>query len=142
MIERVLNSHIRQGVFILCLLLHLVTPQSLNRTQRRLRTVPIDISDNWISIHLSDNLITRIEDNAFANLTKLKEIWLGTNQITYVSATAFQNTDIIILGLSYNQLATVPDFSVYGGSIGRLYLGGNNIVSIPDGTFDGMSNLE
>ncbi|XP_041376586.1 insulin-like growth factor-binding protein complex acid labile subunit isoform X2 [Gigantopelta aegis] len=88
---------------------------------------------------MSNNKIKAIPDKAFANLPKLLTIDLSACKIEDVSETAFENLAITILFLHDNSLTAVP--KGLPPSIQKLYLNGNNIVSLADESFYNLKNV-
>lgn len=93
-------------------------------------------------VSLIGNLITTVSDCAFCKNERLERVYLGTNLISYVSPTAFAETGLIILMMNNNKMTEIPQLSAVGGTLEVLGLRGNQISSIPDGTFNGMRALQ
>ena len=88
---------------------------------------------------MPNNKIKSVPDKAFANLPKLLTIDLSACKIEDVSETAFENLAITILFLHDNSLTKVP--KGLPASIQKLYLNGNNIVSLADDSFYNLKNV-
>ncbi|ELT97701.1 hypothetical protein CAPTEDRAFT_87983, partial [Capitella teleta] len=80
--------------------------------------------------------ITMLGPNAFSNFTELTELYLSSNNISFIHDDAFEGVHKLqYLELSFNQLA---DFPVLRNmpKLTRLFLDNNNIRTIPDDALD------
>ena len=122
------------------------------------------IKETLSSLNLQHNKITSLHDCQFCPHTQLRYLYLGGNQISDISSTAFNNTVLENLDLSANQFMVVPDLeviketllqltlshnqitefdgSICSGNLMRFYLERNQITYIDPSAFDNCTALQ
>ncbi len=93
---------------------------------------------------LGDNEIASIESADFQGLTKLNILILGRNQIRSIESGAFQGlTNLDLLDLGGNQITSIESGTFQGlTNLNVLSLWKNQITSIESRAFQGLTNLE
>lgn len=100
-------------------------------------------SSPTISIDLSENKITTISNNAFANLPKLGYMILNNNLLTSVPSTALLPIpNIVALDLTYNKITSLEANAFYNFKfLPDLGLSYNPVTTIDNGAFNGLSDV-
>lgn len=95
-------------------------------------------------LDLNENVISKIDAGAFAELTALQELYLRDNCLTSLPAQLLQgHPSLQILVLGNNQLKTLSDSPFQGlGNLTWLDLWDNNLTSLSAASFDGLAALE
>ncbi|XP_071485886.1 uncharacterized protein [Diadema antillarum] len=109
-----------------------------------LKSVPQDLPNRTITLDLSYNLITQLQNYSFASLWNLITLNLRKNAIFHIENAAF--TPLIhlkILSLSGNKLAQVhPGLLRSNKNLYRVDLGGNLFTSVPLTAIKDLSKLK
>ncbi|KAM9324699.1 podocan [Gastrophryne carolinensis] len=117
--------------------------KTLEMSGNKLRSVPYGLPKNLEILKLKDNEISSIPQDAFAGMTKLKELYLKNNKLKinsfYTGAWAELNS-LQLLDLSGNQLSYVPPD--LPENLEYLYLQNNKIATISDNAFDSTPNIK
>ena len=129
-------------VVIVCLCIERCHCIITDRRDEGLAEVPTDIPTNATDLWLGFNSITALRDCEFCQYTQLRDLRLRYNLINVISSSAFQNTILDIIYLFGNQLVVVPSLQFIEETIRYLELGGNQITSIEQTTFDECKSLE
>lgn len=132
-------------------------PGGIFRNQANLRTLIMDgcrISnenfnsqwfaplENLLTLYLGNNLFTSANPELFANLPQLMELeFSGNQQIQEIQGDAFSLLpNLFALSLSNNRIREInPDW--FGPNIEEIFLNFNLIEELPEGIFEGISNL-
>ncbi len=108
-----------------------------------LTEVPQDISADKENIKLRKNAISQIKAQDFINVTEMTHLYLSRNSIEVFHKFALQyNTKLEELDVSYNQLTFPPPLSGAEQSIVRLDLEENLIGNISADYFTNKTSLE
>ncbi|XP_077992114.1 adhesion G protein-coupled receptor A3-like [Glandiceps talaboti] len=110
-------------------------------------TSPVDFEPlpaDTVQLDLSDNQITELQQDAFANVTSLERLDLSNNRISIIQPGAFNGlTSLKRLDLSQNKIGNLNNSMFVGlNNLERLNLSNNRIASISAGTFNGLENLQ
>lgn len=99
---------------------------------------------NLLFLYLRGNQIRRINDGAFDG-TQIEAILLDSNHLTAVEGSWFASVreTLQLLDLSWNRIESLSENS-FGElpNLSNLRVDGNNLTSIADGAFSGLSGLE
>ncbi len=94
-------------------------------------------------LNLSDNNLTRIENNAFAGMNNITTIDLSHNQITTLDPLAFKGLPKLIkIDLDNNKLKRIDIAFAHLHSLEHLYLEENDIAYIAPNAFRDLKNLK
>ncbi|XP_059205478.1 toll-like receptor 13 [Centropristis striata] len=119
---------------------------SLNVETNFLSRVPDDIRSlsSLEILNLSDNLISGLNCEDFANTTRLTNLFLNTNRISKLDRCVFENlNELQVLDLSDNLLLTFGGVFKTGPQQLQLLDLGKNLVSILEkGDFQGLGSLK
>ncbi|XP_024425724.2 toll-like receptor 8 [Desmodus rotundus] len=122
---------------------------------RRLQEVPQTVGQDVTELDLSENSITHITNESFQGLQNLTKLNLNHNAVLQpywesyyrnkkgmnITDGAFLNLqNLMVLLLENNQLSKIP--SDLPGSLRRLSLVENNIISVTKNNTSGLKNLE
>ncbi|XP_029651540.2 uncharacterized protein LOC115224769 [Octopus sinensis] len=118
-------------------------PMRVNCQNRGLISVPQTIPLNVISLDLSENEITSIEEESFQNVRYLKYLWLHDNNIMNIEEGSFQNlSNLERLSLINNNIKDIKKETFQNlTNLEFLYLEKNGIKKIEKGTFQNLANL-
>ncbi|XP_071485885.1 uncharacterized protein [Diadema antillarum] len=109
-----------------------------------LKSVPQDLPNRTITLDLSYNLITQLQNYSFAPIWNLVTLNLKKNAIFHIENAAF--TPLIhlkILSLSGNKLTQIqPGLLCSNKNLGLLDLGNNLFTFVPVTAIKNLSNLE
>ncbi|XP_012679858.1 leucine-rich repeat neuronal protein 3 [Clupea harengus] len=96
-----------------------------------------------LSLHLEENWIRLLPDDALSHLPSLQELYLNHNLISSISPAAFRGLrGLLRLHLNSNQLQTISyEWFEYTPSLEILMIGENPVITIPDLTFRSLRNL-
>lgn len=105
----------------------------VNCSERNLTAVPYNIPPETETLHLGFNLLFRLRNDSFANLTQLRELYVGSSELTDVESSAFDGLgDLAVLDLSGNSLSSLPDnLFVTNTKLTEVNLGHNRFDTIP-----------
>ncbi|ELU15951.1 hypothetical protein CAPTEDRAFT_91102, partial [Capitella teleta] len=103
-------------------------------------TIPL-LDPSITELHLHNNELTQIKEDAFQNLRLLTDLNIGMNDIATVSPLAFRGTIIRSLSLASNQLTSFPDLSSIASTIMVIDLYRNQISQLPSDAFANMAAL-
>ena len=105
-------------------------------------SIPSEIPDDAVSIDLSSNDFTSVDDDDLTRFTSLQSFDLDRNQISDITSNAFMGlSNMIELILSRNKLAALPPISALASSLTILDLSFNQITDLTANTFAGFSAL-
>lgn len=105
---------------------------------------PSGCSNALGSLYLSNNPITSIGDNAFANLPNLLELDFSQMNLSAVPVNAMRAvaSSLQIIDLTYNMITTVEANSFYGfNKLTSIVLNWNPITTIELGAFNGVPKV-
>ncbi|XP_074862721.1 immunoglobulin superfamily containing leucine-rich repeat protein [Carettochelys insculpta] len=134
---------------------------------RDLQAVPVGLPSNVITLTLSANRISALQQRSFLEVTQVSSLWLAHNEIhamepgTFASLVQLKNLDIShnqladfpwgdlrnlsglqLLKMNNNQLAKLPREAFRTlGDLRSLWINDNKFTIIAQGTFDAMSSL-
>ena len=130
----------RHVMILLIVVLQANVIETYTKRYSSLTAVPHDdINELETSINLESNKIDSLIDLEFSRYTQLEVLLLNRNDISVVSATAFEQTQIVKLDLNYNKLTQIPDLNVINATLERLFLYQNMISNITN--LDNLRNL-
>ena len=114
----------------------------INLSHLNLTGIPDNIDSSISDLDLSNNILTILRNNIFANLSQLVSLRLHTNQIHTIESEAFNGlTSLTFLTLVRNRLSSIPDLSVMGAL--QQFNAGFNPIEILNATkFKGLNHLE
>ncbi|XP_073403171.1 platelet glycoprotein Ib alpha chain [Dendrobates tinctorius] len=113
--------------------------EELNLANNSLRKLPkVSLLSALKTLHLSNNQISTIQENAFTGLMRLTMLKLQHNHIDSLSEEVFMGLPKLNhLDLSYNQLRHLPNRLLSRSeSLVILYLSGNRLTEIPNNFFE------
>lgn len=100
-----------------------------------------NISEGVVYLILSDNLLTQIGDNAFSTYNKLAHLELNNNELSGISATAFEGCILETLSLGGNYLTTFPLLEAVASTLKSIDLTGNQISNVISASFEPLVML-
>ncbi|XP_028680159.1 leucine-rich repeats and immunoglobulin-like domains protein 1 [Erpetoichthys calabaricus] len=131
---------------------------------RGLTDVPRSLPSFTVSLNLSHNKLTELNQAALGDLLNLRELYLGHNELTAIPSLGDLSSSIVSLHLHHNKIRSIeagqlqPYVSLvtldltsneitevrsgsipHGLKIKDLYLGSNRIGSLEPGAFDNLS---
>lgn len=95
-------------------------------------------------LNLSNNQIKSMDDFAFANLFQLEKLSLNNNKLESLNASTFGNlTNVQNISLNSNQLKSIDSTTFQGlNSLQELDLSSNQLLEIHANTFTGLGSLQ
>ena len=81
------------------------------------------------SISLCNLFLTEVGENVFSRCKKLLNVLLEQNQISNVSSSAFNGTNIKLLNLDRNRLICIPNVAMLAHSLSAFYIK-NNLLNM------------
>lgn len=97
---------------------------------------------NLIILNIATNNISRVQNNAFGQLRRLRYVWLENNRLSDVGW-VFTNIDNLqFLNVSNNLISEPVSPYLFPSTLEYLYLAGNQISTILDGSFENMNDLK
>lgn len=110
---------------------------------KRLRHVPKNIPIRTSVLSLRSNIIAKITEDSFQNLTSLTNLNMRQNHLVALPNGAFRDLySLRSLNLADNKLSYLPDNAFEGlYSLEELYLNGNRLRKIPEKLFSGLKSL-
>ena len=116
---------------------------AVNRENKSLVAVPLNIPRDTTELYLRENVITSLGGCEFCSLTALVTLDISKNGITEIQPTAFNGTQLSFLDLSENKLTTVPSaFGPIATTLLTLKLQRNKIQELSDMALVDLTNLE
>ncbi|XP_041929331.1 leucine-rich repeat and fibronectin type-III domain-containing protein 5 [Alosa sapidissima] len=106
--------------------------------------VPPNIDRNTVELRLADNFVTSIKRKDFANMTRLVDLTLSRNTISYITPHAFADLENLrALHLNSNRLTRIANDTFSGMSkLHHLILNNNQLMLISLGAFNDLLALE
>uniref|UniRef100_A0A1A8MKD9 Leucine rich repeat and fibronectin type III domain containing 5 n=1 Tax=Nothobranchius pienaari TaxID=704102 RepID=A0A1A8MKD9_9TELE len=106
--------------------------------------VPPNIDRHTVELRLADNFVTSVKRKDFANMTRLVDLTLSRNTISYVTPYAFADLENLrALHLNSNRLTRIGNDTFSGMSkLHHLILNNNQLVLIHQGAFNDLLALE
>uniref|UniRef100_A0A9J7XNA1 Leucine rich repeat and fibronectin type III domain containing 5a n=1 Tax=Cyprinus carpio carpio TaxID=630221 RepID=A0A9J7XNA1_CYPCA len=106
--------------------------------------VPPNIDRHTVELRLADNFVTSIKRKDLANMTKLVDLTLSRNTISYITPHAFADLENLrALHLDHNRLTRIANDTFSGMSkLHHLILNNNQLTLIHMGTFNDLLALE
>uniref|UniRef100_A0A8C6UWV8 Leucine rich repeat and fibronectin type III domain containing 5a n=1 Tax=Neogobius melanostomus TaxID=47308 RepID=A0A8C6UWV8_9GOBI len=106
--------------------------------------VPPNIDRHTVELRLADNFVTSVKRKDFANMTRLVDLTLSRNTISYITPYAFTDLENLrALHLNSNRLTRIGNDTFSGMSkLHHLILNNNQLVLIHQGAFNDLLALE
>ncbi|XP_068195188.1 leucine-rich repeat and fibronectin type-III domain-containing protein 5 isoform X2 [Antennarius striatus] len=106
--------------------------------------VPPNIDRHTVELRLADNFVTNVKRKDFANMTRLVDLTLSRNTISYITPNAFADLENLrALHLNSNRLTRIGNDTFCGMSkLHHLILNNNQLVLIHQGAFNDLLALE
>ncbi|XP_071771052.2 leucine-rich repeat and fibronectin type-III domain-containing protein 5 isoform X3 [Centroberyx gerrardi] len=106
--------------------------------------VPPNIDRHTVELRLADNFVTSVKRKDFANMTRLVDLTLSRNTISYITPHAFADLENLrALHLNSNRLTRIANDTFSGMSkLHHLILNNNQLVLIHQGAFNDLLALE
>uniref|UniRef100_A0A671XCH7 Leucine rich repeat and fibronectin type III domain containing 5 n=2 Tax=Sparus aurata TaxID=8175 RepID=A0A671XCH7_SPAAU len=106
--------------------------------------VPPNIDRHTVELRLADNFVTSIKRKDFANMTRLVDLTLSRNTISFITPHAFADLENLrALHLNSNRLTRIGNDTFSGMSkLHHLILNNNQLVLIHQGAFNDLLALE
>ncbi|KAJ8411751.1 hypothetical protein AAFF_G00153890 [Aldrovandia affinis] len=106
--------------------------------------VPPNIDRHTVELRLADNFVTSIKRRDFANMTRLVDLTLSRNTISFITPMAFTDLENLrALHLNSNRLTRISNETFSGMSkLHHLILTNNQLMLIHQGAFNDLLALE
>ncbi|XP_072545066.1 leucine-rich repeat and fibronectin type-III domain-containing protein 5 [Salminus brasiliensis] len=106
--------------------------------------VPPNIDRHTVELRLADNFVTSVKRKDFANMTRLVDLTLSRNTISYITPYAFSDLENLrALHLNHNRLTRIGNDTLSGMSkLHHLILNNNQLTLIHLGAFNDLLALE
>ncbi|KAG7466241.1 hypothetical protein MATL_G00162730 [Megalops atlanticus] len=106
--------------------------------------VPPNIDRHTVELRLADNFVTSVKRKDFANMTRLVDLTLSRNTISYITPHAFADLENLrALHLNSNRLTRISNDTFSGMSkLHHLILNNNQLMHIHQGAFNDLLALE
>ncbi|XP_047467888.1 leucine-rich repeat and fibronectin type-III domain-containing protein 5 [Mugil cephalus] len=106
--------------------------------------VPPNIDRHTVELRLADNFVTSVKRKDFANMTRLVDLTLSRNTISYITPHAFADLENLrALHLNSNRLTRIANDTFSGMSkLHHLILNNNQLMLIHQGAFNDLLALE
>ncbi|KAG7509872.1 leucine-rich repeat and fibronectin type-III domain-containing protein 5 [Solea senegalensis] len=106
--------------------------------------VPPNIDRHTVELRLADNFVTSVKRKDFANMTRLVDLTLSRNTISFITPHAFADLENLrALHLNSNRLTRIGNDTFSGMSkLHHLILNNNQLVLIHQGAFNDLLALE
>lgn len=106
--------------------------------------VPPNIDRHTVELRLADNFVTSVKRKDLANMTKLVDLTLSRNTISYITPHAFSDLENLrALHLDHNRLTRISNETFSGMSkLHHLILNNNQLTLIHMGAFNDLLALE
>ncbi|XP_034530253.1 leucine-rich repeat and fibronectin type-III domain-containing protein 5 isoform X1 [Notolabrus celidotus] len=106
--------------------------------------VPPNIDRHTVELRLADNFVTSVKRKDFANMTRLVDLTLSRNTISFITPYAFSDLDNLrALHLNSNRLTRIGNDTFSGMSkLHHLILNNNQLMLINQGAFNDLLALE
>ena len=116
----------------------------LSLASNKFNKIPISVFSlqNLIFFDISNNMITQIDDNLFANLSKLIKLNLSNNRLKYIPSTIRIMSNLQELFIDKNELENIPNEIVYLKYLKKLNIGHNQIQAVQPNLFNNLFSLE
>ncbi|CAG9798446.1 unnamed protein product [Chironomus riparius] len=102
-----------------------------------------DTFPNLLKIEFGSNGIQIIDEKAFKNCTKLKNLWLQSNRISKIDENAFvENVDLLFITFNVNQITEVAEnLFINQHKLTELRLCSIPLSDLPKNIFNSLQNL-
>ena len=116
----------------------------LSLSSNRFNMIPISIYylQNLIFFDMSNNMITEIDENLFANLSHLINLNFSGNKLRYFPRSIRCMNNLVELDISKNELINIPDELIYLKNLKKLNISYNKIQLIQMNLFANLFSLE
>lgn len=106
--------------------------------------VPPNIDKHTVELRLADNFVTSVKRKDFANMTRLVDLTLSRNTISFITPQAFTDLENLrALHLNSNRLTRIDNDTFSGMTkLHHLILNNNQLVLIHQGAFNDLLALE
>ncbi|XP_052386478.1 leucine-rich repeat and fibronectin type-III domain-containing protein 5-like [Carassius gibelio] len=106
--------------------------------------VPPNIDRHTVELRLADNFVTSVKRKDLANMTKLQDLTLSRNTISFITPHAFADLENLrALHLDHNRLTRIANDTFSGMSkLHHLILNNNQLTLIHMGAFNDLLALE
>ncbi|CAB1416583.1 unnamed protein product [Pleuronectes platessa] len=106
--------------------------------------VPPNVDRHTVELRLADNFVTSVKRKDFANMTRLVDLTLSRNTISFITPHAFADLENLrALHLNSNRLTRIGNDTFSGMSkLHHLILNNNQLVLIHQGAFNDLLALE
>ncbi|XP_069573944.1 leucine-rich repeat and fibronectin type-III domain-containing protein 5 [Brachyistius frenatus] len=106
--------------------------------------VPPNIDRHTVELRLADNFVTSVKRKDFANMTRLVDLTLSRNTISFITPQAFADLENLrALHLNSNRLTRIGNDTFSGMSkLHHLILNNNQLMLIHQGAFNDLLALE
>ncbi|XP_075963901.1 leucine-rich repeat and fibronectin type-III domain-containing protein 5-like [Anarhichas minor] len=106
--------------------------------------VPPNIDRHTVELRLADNFVTSVKRKDFSNMTRLVDLTLSRNTISYITPNAFTDLENLrALHLNSNRLTRINNDTFSGMTkLHHLILNNNQLVLIHQGAFNDLLALE
>ncbi|KAI1895352.1 hypothetical protein AGOR_G00105410 [Albula goreensis] len=106
--------------------------------------VPPNIDRHTVELRLADNFVTSVKRKDFANMTRLVDLTLSRNTISFITPHAFADLENLrALHLNSNRLTRISNDTFSGMSkLHHLILNNNQLTLIHQGAFNDLLALE
>ncbi|XP_029688778.1 leucine-rich repeat and fibronectin type-III domain-containing protein 5 [Takifugu rubripes] len=106
--------------------------------------VPPNIDRHTVELRLADNFVTSVKRKDFANMTRLVDLTLSRNTISFITPYAFTDLENLrALHLNSNRLTRIGNDTFIGMSkLHHLILNNNQLMMIHQGAFNDLLALE
>ncbi|KAJ8341274.1 hypothetical protein SKAU_G00335650, partial [Synaphobranchus kaupii] len=106
--------------------------------------VPPNIDRHTVELRLADNFVTSIKRKDFANMTRLVDLTLSRNTISFITPHAFTDLENLrALHLNHNRITRISNETFSGMSkLHHLILNNNQLMLIHQGAFNDLLALE
>ncbi|XP_031722692.1 leucine-rich repeat and fibronectin type-III domain-containing protein 5-like [Anarrhichthys ocellatus] len=106
--------------------------------------VPPNIDRHTVELRLADNFVTSVKRKDFSNMTRLVDLTLSRNTISYITPNAFTDLENLrALHLNSNRLTRISNDTFSGMTkLHHLILNNNQLVLIHQGAFNDLLALE
>ncbi|KAF0044618.1 hypothetical protein F2P81_003776 [Scophthalmus maximus] len=106
--------------------------------------VPPNIDRHTVELRLADNFVTSVKRKDFANMTRLVDLTLSRNTISFITPHAFADLENLrALHLNSNRLTRIGNDTFSGMSkLHHLILNNNQLMLIHQGAFNDLLALE
>ena len=116
----------------------------LSLASNKFSKIPVSVFylQNLIFFDISNNMINQIDENLFANLSKLIKLNLSNNRLKYIPSTIRIMSNLQELFIDKNELENIPNEIIYLRYLKKLNIGYNQIQVIPPNLFNNLNSIE